>query len=260
MPFSPDDDDQSQAPADWIVTYGDMMSLLLTFFIMLVSMSEIREEERYQLMVEALRKRFGHDSSVVSMIPGPTSPRNSPVEKLASMGRARRVDTMRGGDRVRAPVGQHPRVRAIRTADQRTLGCEIIFPEGEWELSEENRRVLRATAQELGGKPQKIEVRGHTSTLPLPKDSPFRTHWDLAYARCVGTMEYLVKLGIDPRRIRISVAADKEPKHISPDPLLRKQNPRVEVFMLDELVKDLEGTADEREELYLAPPSDEAPE
>lgn len=254
MPFYPDDDDQRQGPAEWVVTFGDMMSLLLTFFIMLVSMSEIREEERYQLMVEALRKRFGHESSVVSMVPGPTSPRNSPVEKLASMGRARRVDTMRGGDRVRAPVGQYPRVRAIRTADQRTLGCEIVFPQAEWKLSEENRRVLQATAQELGGKPQKIEIRGHTSTAPLPEDSPFRSHWDLAYARCVATTEYLVKLGIDSRRVRIAVAADKEPKHISPDPLLRRQNPRVEVFMLDELVKDFEGTIDERQERYSAPP------
>lgn len=255
MSFDSDDDDQPAGVADWVVTYGDMMSLLLTFFIMLVSMSEIREEERYELMVEAMRKRFGHDSSVVSMIPGPTSPRNSPVEKLASMGRARRVDTMRGGDRVRAPVGEHPRVRAIRSADQRTLGGEIVFAEGEWEISEANQRVLRATAQEIGGKPQKIEIRGHTSTLPLLKDSPFKTHWDLAYARCVTTMEYLVNLGIDAKRIRISVAADKEPKHISPDPLLRRQNPRVEVFMLDEMVKDLEGTAAEREERYSAPPA-----
>ncbi len=254
MTFDPNDDDQPQGVAEWVVTFGDMMSLLLTFFIMLLSMSEIREEERYQLMVEAMRKRFGHETSVVSMIPGPTSPRNSPVEKLASMGRARRVDTMRGGDRVRAPVGHHPRVRAIRTADQQTLGCEIVFQEGEWEVSEANQRVLRATAQELGGKPQKIEIRGHTSPLPLPADSPFRTHWDLAYARCVATMDYLAKLGIDPSRIRISVAADKEPKHISPDPILRRQNPRVEVFMLDELVNDLQGTADERKERYSVPP------
>ncbi len=253
MGFDPDDDDQPGGVAEWVVTFGDMMSLLLTFFIMLVSMSEIREEERYRLMVEALRKRFGHETSVVSMIPGPTSPRSSPVEKLAAMGRARRVDTMQGGDRVRAPVGEHPRVRTIRSADQQTLGCEIVFPEGHWELSEANRRILRAAAQEIGGKPQKIEVRGHTSARPLPEDSPFRNHWDLAYARCVATMDYLVTLGIDPRRLRISVAADTEPKHIGPDPLLRRQNPRVEVFLLDELVEDLEGTADEREQRFSIP-------
>ena len=100
------------------------------------------------------------------------------------------------------------------------------------------------------------EMRRLRGTLTEPgTDSPFRNHWDLAYARCVATMDYLVKLGIDAKRIRISVAADKEPKHISPDPLLQRQNPRVEVFMLDEMVKDLEGTAAEREERYSAPPA-----
>ena len=55
---------------EWVVTFGDMMSLLLTFFIMLVSMSEIKEEKRYQAMVESLRKRFGHDTTIMALIPG----------------------------------------------------------------------------------------------------------------------------------------------------------------------------------------------
>jgi chemotaxis protein MotB len=248
------EDEKREGPAEWVVTFGDMMSLLLTFFIMLVSMSEIKEEQRYQALVESLRKRFGHETSAVSMMPGPTKPRNSPVEKLASMGRARRVDTMRGGDRVKAPVGKNPRVKTLRNADHNTLGGEVRFPEGEATLDDAGKRVLRATAQEVGGKPQKIEVRGHTSTKPLPKDSPFRTHLDLAYARCVQVAEYLEQLGINPKRIRIAVAGSAEPKHIGADPMLRKQNSRVEVFMLDETVGDLEGTKTERMERLKSPP------
>ncbi len=45
---------------EWVVTFGDMMSLLLTFFIMLVSLSEIKEEERFQSMVEEIHQHFGH--------------------------------------------------------------------------------------------------------------------------------------------------------------------------------------------------------
>ena len=41
------EDDGGGIP-EWVVTFGDMMSLLLTFFIMLVSLSEIKEEETYQ--------------------------------------------------------------------------------------------------------------------------------------------------------------------------------------------------------------------
>ena len=253
MPL-PSKEEKADGPAEWVVTFGDMMSLLLTFFIMLVSMSEIKEEQRYQALVESLRKRFGHESSPVSMMPGEAKPRNSPVEKMASMGRARRVDTMRGGDRVKAPVGKNPRVKTLRSANHNAVGGEVSFPEGEAVLDEEGKRVLRATAQEIGGKPQKIEIRGHTSARPLPKDSPFKSHWDLAYARCAQVMDYLTKLGINPKRIRVAVAGDKEPKHIGADPLLRKQNSRVEIFLLDETVGDLEGTQDERRKRVTSPP------
>lgn len=233
--------------AEWVVTFGDMMSLLLTFFIMLLSMSEIKEEQKYQALVEAMRRRFGHETSMLAPMPGPSQPRNSPVEKMASMGRARRADTMRGGDKVRAPVGENPRVRALRPADDQTVGGDLIFKPGSGDLTEEHKRRLVQIAQEVGGKPQKIEIRGHTSSRPLPADSPYRSHWDLAYARCVKTMEYLVKLGINPKRIRIAVAADNEPRHSGIDPLLQKQNPRVDIYMLNELTTDLEGTPEEKE-------------
>ena len=59
---------------EWVVTFGDMMSLLLTFFIMLVSMSEIKDEDRYQAMVESMVQRFGRDETLLSAVPGPDKP------------------------------------------------------------------------------------------------------------------------------------------------------------------------------------------
>ena len=55
-----DDEDEGGGIPEWVVTFGDMMSLLLTFFIMLVSLSEVKEKERYQTMVDTLQRRFGH--------------------------------------------------------------------------------------------------------------------------------------------------------------------------------------------------------
>ena len=57
------EDDSGGGIPEWVVTFGDMMSLLLTFFIMLVSLSEIKEEQKYQAMVESMTKRFGYDSA-----------------------------------------------------------------------------------------------------------------------------------------------------------------------------------------------------
>jgi len=217
---------------------------------MLVSMSEVKEDELYQALAEALRKRFGHENSVASLMPGNSRPRNSQLAKMATLGRARRANTMNGGDKVKAPVGEHPRVMALREAERSNRGAPVMFKQGSAELTEKHRRILQRTAMEIGGKPQKIEIRGHTSTKPLPPGSLYKSHWELAYARSEKVMEFLVKLGIDPRRIRLAVAADNEPIHIGNNPLLLEQNPRVEVFILDELIQDLEGTTEEKKQRY----------
>ena len=44
------EEEESMGIPEWVVTFGDMMSLLLTFFIMLVSLSEMKEEEKYPYM------------------------------------------------------------------------------------------------------------------------------------------------------------------------------------------------------------------
>jgi chemotaxis protein MotB len=185
-------------------------------------------------MVDSMRKRFGHEAATVSRIPGPLKPRNSAYRKLASMGRSRRVDTMRGGQKLKAPVGDYARVMKTAASERSTVGGVIYFPESRWRLTEKQKSTLQGIAKELRGKPQKIEIRGHTSNRPLPEGSPFEDHWDLAYARCRETREYLVKLGINSKRIRVAVAAANEPRHTGNDPILARENSRVEIFMLIE--------------------------
>jgi chemotaxis protein MotB len=235
---------------EWVVTYGDMMSLLLTFFIMLCSLSEIKQQEQYQAIAESIRRRFGYETSILSMVPGRSRPRNAATEKLATLGRARRENTMNGGDKVKAPVGDYARVQSIRQGEEATRGGVVYFDQDSANLTEEDKQILRATAEVIGGKPQKVEIRGHTSTRPLSPDSPYQDHWDLAYDRCRKVTEFLIGLGIQSKRIRIAVAADNEPLHSGTDPQLQKENARVEVFMLNELAQELEATPEEREQRF----------
>ena len=61
---------------DYMLTYGDMMSLLLCFFVMLVSMSQIKEEDRWREMLESLKKAFGYTASS-NQVPGDKTPFNA---------------------------------------------------------------------------------------------------------------------------------------------------------------------------------------
>jgi chemotaxis protein MotB len=234
--------DEGGGVPEWVVTFGDMMSLLLTFFIMLVSLSEIKEQEQYQAMVDSIRKRFGHDMTSASLVPGNLKPRNSRFSNLSAMGRSRRFDTHEGGDKVKAPVGDYPRVRIIRPGSRTAVGTVVHFREGSTEFVDQQQEALAVQAEEMRGKPQKIEIRGHTSLRPPPKGSAFQNHWDLAYQRCRVAMQFLVRQGIDPRRIRLSVAGPNEPLHVGTQRDMLMLNPRVEVHVLDEIVREFEGS------------------
>ncbi len=232
---------------EWVVTFGDMMSLLLTFFIMLVSMSEIKQEEKYQAMVDSMRRQFGHDATIFSSVPGETTALNSPLQFLASMGRAKRKDTANGGNETKAVTGENTLVQTIRPGNDSTVGGVVYFDENSAELSEQNKQTLDAIVQQIAGKPQKIEIRGHTSRRPVDVGERVRDHWDLAYQRCYNVMQYLVKHGIARERIRLGSAAANEPLDTGIDPALRKRNARVEILLWGERVDDLTGsTSNER--------------
>ena len=240
---------------EWVVTFGDMMSLLLTFFIMLVSLSEMKEEEKYQAMVQSMKEQFGYSKAQASLIPGDLRPRNSALSKTATMGRAKRLDTLRGGDKVQAPVGENPRVVIVRPGTRTGIGTVIYFDEGTADLTEEHRIVLSQQGAVMQGKSQKIEVRGHTSHKPVTPSSRISDNWDLAYQRSRNVMQYLIQdLNIDARRIRMSVAGPHEPAHIGTDEKKLRQNPRVEVYMLDEVISDLVGTQEELQERFTPGP------
>jgi chemotaxis protein MotB len=227
---------------EWVVTFGDMMSLLLTFFIMLVSMSEMKQDEKYQAVAESFRHQFGHDLTDAALTPGDFRARNSAQEWVASDGRAKRKDTANGGQEVKSVVGENEKVQIVRPGDDSSIGGVIFFEENQVELSEDNKRDLQRIIEQIAGKPQKIEIRGHTSRRPLERNSEFADSWELANARCRKTMQFLIEQGIDPSRIRLGNAGATEPLYNGVNPELLKQNSRIQILMWDEHVRDLDGS------------------
>ncbi len=243
---------------EWVVTFGDMMSLLLTFFIMLVSMSEMKQDEKYQAVAESIEKQFGHDRSTDSVSPGDHTPRQSAFRVLSTTGRAKKLDTHKGGAPTKAPVGENERVRIVRPGGNTAIGTVVFFEDGELELNEDAKVSLDEQVKLLSGKPQKIEVRGHTAQQLATQGAQPLDAMDLGYRRCRSVMLYLTdKHGISPERIRLSTAGAGEPMYLSSDPDKTRLNPRVEVFLLEETVDQLIGTAQERDNQILNAPAAE---
>ncbi len=158
-----------------------------------------------------------------------------------------------------APVGEEERVRIIRPGRNTAIGTVVFFEDGSSELTEQAKQALDREVEQLLGKPQKIEVRGHTSQqLAGPGGDPFQA-MDLAYRRCRAVMDYLVaQHGIPAGRIRLAPAGASEPMYLSDDPEKMRMNPRVEVFLLEETVSDLVGTLEERRQKVIDPTTTQA--
>lgn len=245
---------------EWVVTFGDMMSLLLTFFIMLVSLSEIKEEETYQALVDSMQRQFGYAKTLDSLTPGESKPRSSAFRTLATTGRAKKKDTASGGVEAKAPTGEDPTVRIVRPGSMTAVGSVVFFEVASNRLTPQAHAVLKDLAAELRGKPQKVEIRGHVSSQYATRAGSNAAAVMLGIERAEAVRAVLVdQEGMNPRRFRVSSAADAEP--ISRDSRSGKsaQNPRVEVFMLDETVEDLSGTADERQQATIQDAVQETP-
>jgi chemotaxis protein MotB len=225
---------------EWIMSYADMITILMAFFVVMYSMAGAKDKDKEEAVMKSLHERFGPNMPGLAALGlGPYVRGDSAVATLPATNGGKKnkkeKGKKRGGSDARASQGDHRRVHTLRPGEQIAVGGILYFPEGGSELAKEQRKQLEVTAEELSGKPQRIEVRGHTSRQPLPHGAPYRDNWDLAYARCRNTMRQLVALGIDARRIRLGVAADNEPP-AGGDAVSRTSAGRVDVFLLDEVV------------------------
>lgn len=223
---------------EWVVTFGDMMSLLLTFFILLFSMSEVRSSERIKELIGSMRRTFGKHPAAVSPMPVGilnSSPHDIPT---APQGKEKKRNRSRTGqDNSKVSVGEDPLARTIRQGTQTIVGRAILFAEGSGHLSDDAQIQLKEAAVLLAGKPNKVAVRGHTSRKPLPYGSRYHSDWELAFARCNHAAEYLVSLGIERERIELDVVGASEPVYRGGNHALLQENSRVEVFLLDRFVE-----------------------
>src|SRR5262245_53204343 len=86
-------EDPPPGAPEWAVTYGDMMSLILTFFIMLVAMSELKKNDKFQGVADALEQQFGPGKSADA---SGDQPRRAVVADAIERGRVRREQALRG--------------------------------------------------------------------------------------------------------------------------------------------------------------------
>jgi len=226
------------APA-WMVTYGDMMSLLLTFFIMLVAMSKIKEDE-FQKVMESLREAFGYVGGM-GTVPTHSPPDVSLLKRLESIVIPKEPKKIGDTDDL-GIEGKMFRVTQVREGLKIIVGGRITFDKYSAKLKPRAVSVIKQVAERIRGHTTKIEIRGHTTREPLPPDSVYADLMDLAYARAKAVAKVLIDSGVKPQRIRIVACGPYEPL-VAPayTEEQRAVNRRVEIVVSEVLVSELVG-------------------
>ncbi len=223
----------------WVVTYGDMMSLLLTFFIILVSMSEIKRDDKFKRVMESLRVAFGYQGGV-GRVPTERVPELSLIKKLLEIQIPDQVEHI-GSSPDQGVEGRRPRVEMVRKHVD-VLGGQLQFERFSDKLLPNKEELLVKFADIVRGRTNLIEIVGHTTREALPVESGFASTDALAFARARRVRDILVQHGLEPGQLRVISAADHEPlvsQVYTED--RRARNRRVEMMVTEALIEEYEG-------------------
>ena len=225
---------------DWMVTYGDMMTLLLCFFVIMLSMSEIKQDQKFQEVMESIRSAFGYDSAI-GKVPLDLQTKNTLVEQMQKLVLPENFDKEGDSDQ-KGIDGRVFRVTNVREGVSIVIGGRISFDRFRAELKPQAADLIAKAAAKMRGHNTMINVRGHATREPLPAGARFADAMALSIARAQAVAEALERNGVRPKRIRIIGTGAHEPlvtQAYTDDH--RAMNRRVEIIVTEAVVDDFAG-------------------
>jgi len=229
---------EAAAPA-WATTFGDLMSLLLVFFVLVASFAQV-DARRFGAMAKSLQGAFDASSARPGALDAPAA-----SVPDASAGDATLLPSVRdrGGRGVGAEQSLVGRVRmAIRERRlERVVEVEstprgvvlrahraLLFDPGSAELRSQALGMLHEVAELMRGVPGELSIEGHAAEAE-PAGSP----WELSVARAVVALRHLIDVErFEPGRLRATGYGATRPRFANTGPSARAANRRVEFVLL----------------------------
>ena len=187
-----DEDERSTAPL-WLITFTDVMALMLTFFVLLYSMSA-PEEEKWEDVTSALNHGFSKFKSP-EWYEGPQD--TITIEKL-DFEKALDLNYLKA--LVTKMVEKSSALDGVVLIPQKdrlimSLPSDLLFEVGEAEPTVQGKKALFALGGPLSRIKNRIEVIGHADPRPLPEGGTFDSNWDLSLSRAVHVSAVLANVG-----------------------------------------------------------------
>ncbi|UCD39251.1 MAG: flagellar motor protein MotB [Fidelibacterota bacterium] len=213
----------------WMTTYGDMVTLLLTFFILMFAMSSINEQ-KFMQAANSLAQALGVLEKNVSVIGelspaiGTTGTSREQIDMVESMEQIANVFQQEDLEDLASVEVTGPGEVLIRMGDQ------VLFDPGESQLKAQALRVIAGIANSVQGKTETVYVEGHSDNVPIMTPE-FPSNWELSAARALSVVRLLEEQGIPPGQLAAVGRSQYVPLVPNDTPEGRAKNRRVELYI-----------------------------
>jgi chemotaxis protein MotB len=212
----------------WLLTYADLITLLLVFFIVLYTMSQV-DKKKFEAMSASLAVVFGGvgKSGVLdagrSIMPGDKIYKER-LEMQNTQEKVRRMIAQRGLEgKISTDLGERGLVISVKDT--------VLFDVGSGELTPAARDIMQNVAHLLSETPSAIRVEGHTDNVPIRKPT-FPSNWELSAARAASVVRLLAAGGVAPSRLAVLGLGEFRPAASNDTPAGRDANRRVLLVIL----------------------------
>ena len=234
----PEEPSKPSGAPTWMVTFADMMSLLMCLFVLMLSFAEM-DAQRYRMMAGSMKDAFGthRETRLMGLIElkGIKTTREKADSILKSEPKEKQEPVTSITVDLEKVISKHKTenqadvTKTLKSALTKELesntvslhqeGEKIIvrfpgklaFPIGEVELSEQFKQSLNKVAQNLPQSTGDITVFGHTDNRPI-STFKYRSNWELSSARAASVVHYLIEhMKIDASRMTATGYADSRP-------------------------------------------------
>ena len=250
----------------WLLTYADMITLLMVLFIVLFAISQV-DQKRFEMLRDGMAAGFGHDPSPFqgsqAVMPEPGTRPISPLQPMEVEGaRPANVEHVtrtaaqdQSRDRYAEAVAEVERLDELRRRIDRALEKQglredvrmkidsrgltislvsrhIVFAPDVADLTRRGMRVLDVLAPILNEIPDQLDIDGHTNQVKV-KPKYYASDWDLSSARAVTVLRYLdERRGVAGSRLSAVAFGHERPLIDPADPRSQVLNKRVDVVVV----------------------------
>ena len=245
---------QKKGNPDWIVTFADLATLLLTFFILLLSFAEM-DVEKYRAMANSMSAALGGTDNVVGeevggsplsqvqsdsvSLPEPTQSLQKEPQFIDERTESSEITKISSGvlelaERLIQELESEVASDALEINYDKDevvirFSEEATFPSGDATIKPEMIPIIERVVEVVGNCTGNVVVSGHTDDRPI-SSSRYRSNWDLSAARAVSVVHELVlNRDIPAESVVAAGRAETQPLAPNDSPENRALNRRVEI-------------------------------